>query len=245
MILPPGMHLDIPSQATSTKPRMGQRTNYLGLTKASGGLHICDTWWHQLQTRLPVAAIWGAAGGFVLGLKYSRTCASFLCPVCPHSCPSATCDPSALTQADVGSQITRVRANLANFSGVGSFTADLTAGVDLGGVRTKLVQGRGDLDGFAPNTPDFNSAKQKITDLNTLYGTAYTIDTIDRWDPDPLDPNYAQMMQVRPNLQGLCLPLRMPPARCADGDPLYSMYCQGRALEGEAWARHSGRTLHI
>ena len=35
------------------------------------------------------------------------------------------------------------------------------------------------------------------------------------------------------------------PARCADGDPLYSMYCQGRGREGGAGARHGAGTLHI
>ena len=38
---------------------------------------------------------------------------------------------------------------------------------------------------------------------------------------------------------------RMPPARCADGDPLYSMFCRGRGREGGAGAGHGGRTLHI
>ena len=32
----------------------------------------------------------------------------------------------------------------------------------------------------------------------------------------------------------------MPPARCADADPLYPMYCQGRGPEGEAGAGHGG-----
>ena len=39
--------------------------------------------------------------------------------------------------------------------------------------------------------------------------------------------------------------MQMPPARCADADPLYSMYCQGWGQEGEGAAGHGGRTLHI